>query len=103
MHFKYTLKDASPDSIFFLETSSILGQMPQEVTKKKNSSYTNFNLKKWVRMYLVCIELQEKLSAHVRPVMQNLNENLALKEIVIDSNLPWELIHMATLPDIHLK
>lgn len=54
-------------------------------------------------MYLVCIELQEKLSAHVRPVMQNLNENLALKEIVIDSNLPWELIHMATLPAIHPK
>lgn len=54
-------------------------------------------------MYLMCIELQKKLSAHVRSVMQNLNENLALKEILIDSNLPWELIHMDTVPDIHPK
>lgn len=91
-------------TVFFsLRLLQFLAKCLKKLQKKKNSSYTNFNLKKWVRMYLVCIELQEKLSAHVRPVMQNLNENLALKEIVIDSNLPWELIHMATLPAIHPK
>lgn len=54
-------------------------------------------------MYPVCAELQKRLSAHVRSVMQNLNENLALREILIDSSIPQELTHMDMFPDIHLK
>lgn len=99
MHFKYTLTDAFPSHVF-LETSLILGQMPQEEKKKV---LMKFNLQKWVRMYPVCAELQKRLSAHVRSVMQNLNENLALREILIDSSIPQELTHMDMFPDIHLK
>lgn len=54
-------------------------------------------------MCFMCTQLQERRSAGMKSAIWNLKENLALREFLIDNNLPRELIKMDTFLDIHLK
>lgn len=54
-------------------------------------------------MCFMCTQLRKRHSTSMKSVIWNLKENLALREFLIDNNLPWELIKMDTFLDIYLK